>query len=43
MECVVLTDEQRQHFSEEGYLIIRNALDAATVEELEKTGYENLN
>ena len=43
MECVVLTDEQRQHFSEEGYLIIRNALDAATVEELEKTGDRLMN
>lgn len=34
MEFVQLTDEQRQSFAEDGYLVVRNALDQETVERL---------
>src|ERR1044072_106449 len=34
MEFVELTEEQRQSFGEDGYLVVRNALDRETVERL---------
>jgi ectoine hydroxylase-related dioxygenase (phytanoyl-CoA dioxygenase family) len=34
MEFVQLTDEQRQSFAEDGYLVVRNALDTQTIAQL---------
>src|SRR5678816_3931135 len=34
MKFVLLTDEQRQSFAEDGYLVVRNALDQEMVERL---------
>ena len=34
MDCTLLTDDQRRTFAEQGYLIVRNALDAETIKGL---------
>jgi ectoine hydroxylase-related dioxygenase (phytanoyl-CoA dioxygenase family) len=38
MEFVPLTDEQRRQFEEEGYLIVRDALDAETIARIVEAG-----
>ena len=38
MDFVPLTAEQRQSFDDDGFLIVRNALDASTVERLIEEG-----
>ena len=38
LEYNVMSDQQRQQFRDEGYLIVRNALDNATIEQLIEVG-----